>query len=65
LFIELKKEGAKIWKKDGSLYASNINHHRQQLEFINEMNSRGYLAKMCIGFDEAKELIDSYMSCLD
>lgn len=60
LFIELKKEGAKIFKKDGSLYASNKDHHQRQLDFINEMNRRGYYAGLCIGFEEAKKVIDEY-----
>jgi hypothetical protein len=62
LFIELKKEGTKIWKKDGSLYASNKEHHKRQLGFIEEMTDRGYGAKLCIGFEEAKFTIDGYMN---
>lgn len=62
LFIELKKEDAKIFKKDGSLYASNKEHHQRQIDFINEMSSRGYMAALCIGFDATKQVIDHYFS---
>lgn len=62
LFIELKKEDAKIWKKDGSLYATNKEHHQKQIDFINKMSERGYMASMCIGFDSAKQVIDNYFS---
>jgi len=62
LFIELKKEGAKIWKKDGTLYASNKDHHQRQLDFIDEMNAANYFSQLCIGFDETKEVIDYYMN---
>ncbi len=62
MFIEVKREGAKIFKKDGNLYASNKDHHQRQLDFINDMNRNDYYSDMCIGFEEAKETIDYYMS---
>jgi len=62
LFIELKKEGAKIFKKDGTLYASNKEHHQRQLDFIDEMMQLGYWSNMCIGFEATKEFIDQYMN---
>ena len=62
MFIELKREGAKIFKKDGTLYASNKDHHQRQLDFIDEMNEANYFSHLCIGFDETKKVIDYYMS---
>ena len=61
LFIELKKDGAKIFKANGDLYASNKEHHQRQLDFIEDMIDNGYLGGMCIGFDSAKTFIDTYM----
>tara|TARA_R100000951_G_scaffold96657_1_gene85994 strand:+ start:101 stop:520 length:420 start_codon:yes stop_codon:yes gene_type:complete len=64
LFIELKREGAKIFKKNGDLYASNKDHHQRQLDFINDMSLNGYMSAMCIGFDSTKSVIDSYFSAM-
>ena len=58
LFIELKKSGLKLFKKDGSW----INEHiEEQNEMIGKLNARGYYATFCIGFEEAKETIDNYL----
>jgi hypothetical protein len=57
LFIELKKSGTKLKKKDGSY----INEHiEEQAEMIHRLQERGYYATFCIGFDEAKQTIDNY-----
>ena len=48
LAIELKVKGN---------YASP-----KQKDWINKLNARGYLAKVCTGFDEAKEMIDNYFN---
>ena len=57
LFLELKIDTP--FKKDGNLKAGEL--LALQYEFINKMNQRGYLAKFCVGFDEAKTIIDNYM----
>ena len=62
LFLELKRDGAKIYKKDGSLYASNKKHHERQLDFIKQVVSSGYYGEMCIGFEYTKAIIDHYMN---
>tara|TARA_R100001244_G_scaffold52666_2_gene45761 strand:+ start:1779 stop:2129 length:351 start_codon:yes stop_codon:yes gene_type:complete len=33
-----------------------------QRKWIERLNERGYLAKVCTGFDEAKECIDNYFN---
>lgn len=59
LFIELKREGTRIWLKDGSLTKNE--HIRQQAEMLDELQSRGYSAEFAIGFDHARQIIDSYL----
>ena len=57
LFIELKKSGLKLKKKDGTW----INEHiEEQALMIDRLLERGYYATFCIGFDEAKQTIDNY-----
>lgn len=60
LFIELKREGVKITKKDGTLVADT--HIREQAAVIQELRERGYVAEFACGFDEAKQIIDKYLS---
>lgn len=48
LFIELKAPGGKATDK--------------QKEWINKLNSRGYYAKVCVGFEEAKNTILEYIN---
>ena len=59
LFIELKREGTRIFKKDGALVADD--HIREQFDMLHDLRAKGYAAEFAIGFDEAKKLIDDYM----
>ena len=59
LFIELKREGTRIFKKDGALVADE--HIREQFDMLHDLRAKGYAAEFAIGFDEAKKLIDDYM----
>ena len=61
LFIELKKTGEKIFKKDGSY---KTEHLQEQSQVIQRLNNLGYLATFCIGFDSAIETIDIYLSMI-
>lgn len=63
LFIELKKEGVRIFKKDGKLVSDE--HIREQYDMLEQLRRRGYAASFACGFDEAKALIDRYMRCAD
>ena len=59
LFIELKREGTRIFKKDGALVADE--HIREQYDMLHDLRRKGYAAEFACGFDEAKKLIDDYM----
>ncbi|MBR2766809.1 hypothetical protein IKD67_01855 [Candidatus Saccharibacteria bacterium] len=59
LFLELKKEGTRIFKKDGTLVADE--HIREQFDVLEQLRQQGYEAEFACGFEEAKALIDSYL----
>ena len=58
LFLELKKEGTRLKKKNGE-WASE--HIAEQAEVLERLTFRGYVAEFAVGFDEAKEIIDNYL----
>ena len=57
LFIELKKDGTRLKKKNGE-WASD--HIAEQAEMLERLEFRGYRAMFAGGFDEAKKIIDLY-----
>lgn len=58
LFIELKREGVRLRKKDGSWANAHI---KEQAEMLEQLRQRGYEAEFACGFDEAKKIIDEYL----
>lgn len=58
LFIELKKDGVRLRKKDGTWASPHI---EEQAEVLERLNFRGYAAKFAVGFDDAKAIIDDYL----
>ena len=58
MFIELKAEGTKLFKKNGEPVSDHI---AEQIEFIDKLMKRGYLAVFGIGFEKTKILIDRYL----
>lgn len=58
LFLELKKDGTRLKKKDGK-WASD--HIKEQNEMLERLTFRGYAANFAIGFDDAKNQIDNYL----
>jgi len=58
LFIELKAEETRLFKKNGE---PADDHIREQQDMLMELESRGYMAEFAIGFENAKETIDKYM----
>ncbi len=58
LFIELKKEGTRLKKKNGK-WASE--HIAEQAIMLEKLRARGYRAEFARGFEEAKGLIDDYL----
>lgn len=59
LFIELKRSGEKLLKKDGETFISE--HIKEQVEVQNKLNRLGYSSYICIGFEQAKNTIIDYM----
>lgn len=62
LFIELKADGVKIFKKDGSLVANK--HIKEQAEMIEKLREKGYAAYFACGIDEAVKIIDDYLKII-
>lgn len=60
LFIELKREGTRIFKKDGTLVADE--HIREQFDLLEDLRRRNYEAEFACGFEEAKKIIDEYLA---
>lgn len=59
LFIELKKDGTKILKKDGSYVADK--HIREQAKILQALERAGYQASFAVGYEQAKRIIDDYI----
>ena len=59
LFLEVKKEGAVVFKKDGDIRSDK--HLKEQEEILFQLQQKGYFAQFVIGFDEAKSIIDYYL----
>lgn len=69
LFIELKKEGEKLFpgpratrrylSKDGITYKTE--HLMEQANTLFDLRDLGYCAEFAVGFDEAKRIIDNYL----
>jgi len=57
LFIELKKEGEVLYKRNGEAVTEHV---QEQINCINLLRAKGYCAGFAIGFNEAKTVIDSY-----
>jgi hypothetical protein len=60
LKIELKATGNSPFRVSGML--KDNEHLRKQWKMLMRLELNGYLAGFCTGFDEAKEVIDWYMT---
>lgn len=58
LFLELKKEGTRLKKKNGEWATEHI---KEQAEMLSQLRQRGYCAEFAVGFDEAKEIVNAYL----
>lgn len=58
LFMELKREGARLKKQNGEWASSHI---AEQNIMLNELSNKGYKAEFAIGFEQALDLIDDYL----
>lgn len=60
MFLEIKREGTIIYKKDGDIRADE--HLKEQEEILHRLKQRGYFAEFVVGFEQAKAIIDYYLS---
>lgn len=58
LFVELKKEGVRIHKKNGEWADEHI---AEQAEVHQQLQKAGYAATFAVGFDEAVKIITAYL----
>ena len=58
--IELKKEGTKLFKKDGELLRDA--HLFEQYTTIIKLREKGYFSDFAVGFEQAKKFIDNYLT---
>lgn len=58
LFIELKKEGTRLKKKNGEWATSHI---EEQANVLETLRQKGYKAEFAVGIFEATDLIDEYL----
>lgn len=58
LFIELKKDGKRLKKKNGE-WASD--HIAEQAKVLSELRASGYEAQFAVGYDEAVAIIENYL----
>lgn len=58
LFLEIKKSGIKLFKRDGC-YLNE--HYEEQAKMLENLRGLHYKADFAIGFDEAKQIIDEYL----
>lgn len=60
LFVEIKKQGTKIFLRDGHTLVSDP-HIREQAAMLSELRKQGYEAQFGVGFDNIKKIIDDYL----
>lgn len=58
LFMEFKREGTRLTKRDGT--PAN-DHIAEQLEHLKRLAEAGYIATFVCGFTEATETVNSYL----
>ena len=63
LFIEIKAEGTKIYKKDQITPATE--HIAEQRDCLSDLMKDGYDCYICVGFDQCKQSIDNYLNQID
>ena len=58
LYLEIKKDGEKLTKKDDSWRTPHI---AEQAGMLENLRARGYKAEFGVGFSECKQIIDNYL----
>lgn len=59
LFLELKRDGTVLHKKDGSLRANP--HHIEQATVLQSLEQQGFMAVFAVGYEQATRIIDEYL----
>ena len=59
MFLELKADGTKLYKKDGTLRKNE--HIEEQAEMLDKLNESGYYARFAVGYDQAIQIITDYL----
>ena len=60
MYLEIKTEGTRIFRKDGKLVADE--HIREQFDMLEDLRTRGYYAEFAIGLDDVKHQINKYFA---
>jgi hypothetical protein len=59
LLLELKKDGVRVLKKDGTIPANE--HLQEQWNVLNTLESKGYCTAFGIGYEGAIKILDDYL----
>lgn len=59
MFLEIKKEGVRIFKKNGELVSNE--HITEQYRLLDRLRDRGYHAEFGIGLDDCIKKVDDYL----
>lgn len=59
MFLELKAEGVKIYKKNGEIVANK--HYHEQAEMLKRLRAENYYAEFAIGYEDAISQITNYL----
>ena len=59
MFLELKADGVKLYKKDGTLRKNK--HIEEQAEMLEKLRNGNYYAEFAIGYKDAIEQIHEYL----
>jgi len=59
-YFEIKREGEKLFKKDGITYASE--HLKEQTAMLQHLLYLGYYATFTFGFEDTKKKIEDYLN---
>ena len=58
LYIEVKKDGTRLKKKNGEWATPHI---KEQAGMLERLRAKGYKAEFGVGFEECKKIIDEYL----
>ena len=59
MFLELKAEGTRLYKKDGTLRKNK--HIEEQAEMLRLLSRAGYRARFAVGYEDAIKQIHEYL----